>query len=258
MGVKGLAVRTISLTEGIAVGSEARLVSEGAAQPRLSGGDGELCGVRFRALDGKAIGRGAAQRGPDLGGRQVLQRVNIRALHLQRALQRRQLVPPPRDKRLGGLELHRQSVPVGAALSGGTDGFGGSCQRGSIHVVTLPHAKRSIRVRSQHNSCLAASTRRLPSEVGGKRDAQGARRRKGSPMKRIIVTGFVTALAVVGLAGTANAAPADAACFGQIHKAVNAGAVGLDNVGQLVQSMENKGQGKNALARELAASGFCD
>ncbi|MDN4473221.1 hypothetical protein [Demequina zhanjiangensis] len=77
-------------------------------------------------------------------------------------------------------------------------------------------------------------------------------------MKRIIVTGFVTALAVVGLAGTANAAPADAACFGQIHKAVNAGAVGLDNVGQLVQSMENKGQGKNALARELAASGFCD
>ena len=76
-------------------------------------------------------------------------------------------------------------------------------------------------------------------------------------MKRLIATGFITAIAVVGLAGTANAAPADAACFGQIHKAVNAGAVGLDNVGQLVQSFENKGQGKNSLARELAASGFC-
>lgn len=83
-------------------------------------------------------------------------------------------------------------------------------------------------------------------------------------MKRIIATGFVTALAVVGIAGSAsaapdNAGPAEAACFGQIHKAVNAGAVGLDNVGQLVQSFEDtKGQGKNALARELAAGGFCE
>ncbi|MDN4486579.1 hypothetical protein QQX10_00190 [Demequina sp. SYSU T00039] len=77
-------------------------------------------------------------------------------------------------------------------------------------------------------------------------------------MKRIIATGFITALALVGFAGTANAAPADAACFGQIHKAVNAGAVGLDNVGQLVQASDGKGQGKNALARELAAGGFCD
>ena len=76
-------------------------------------------------------------------------------------------------------------------------------------------------------------------------------------MKRLIAIGFITAIATVGLTGTANAATADAACFGQIHKAVNSGAVGLDNVGQLVQSFENKGQGKNALARELAASGFC-
>ncbi|WP_062295889.1 MULTISPECIES: hypothetical protein [Demequina] len=69
-------------------------------------------------------------------------------------------------------------------------------------------------------------------------------------MKRIIATGFITALAVVGFAGTANAAPADAACFGQIHKAVD--------VGPLVQSFDDKGQGKNALARALAADGFCD
>ncbi|WP_084130241.1 hypothetical protein [Demequina sp. NBRC 110055] len=77
-------------------------------------------------------------------------------------------------------------------------------------------------------------------------------------MKRIIATGFITAIAMVGFAGTASAAPADVACFGQIHRAVNAGAVGLDNVGQLVQSFDNKGQGKNALARELAAGGFCE
>ncbi len=69
-------------------------------------------------------------------------------------------------------------------------------------------------------------------------------------MKRIIATGFITAFAMVGLAGTANAAPADAACFGQIHKAVD--------VGPLVQSFDDKGQGKNSLARELAAGGFCD
>lgn len=72
-------------------------------------------------------------------------------------------------------------------------------------------------------------------------------------MKRIIATGFITAIAMVGLAGTANAAPADAAGFGQIHKAVNSGAVaGIDNVGQLVQMFENKGQGKNELARSLS------
>ncbi|WP_296667519.1 hypothetical protein [Demequina sp.] len=77
-------------------------------------------------------------------------------------------------------------------------------------------------------------------------------------MKRIIATGFIAAIAMVGFTGTANAAPADAACFGQIHKAVNAGALGIDNVGQLVQSYENKGQGKNATARAFAAGGFCD
>ncbi len=83
-------------------------------------------------------------------------------------------------------------------------------------------------------------------------------------MKRIIATGFVTALAVVGIAGTAsaapgNAGPAEAACFGQIHKDVNARELGVDNVGQLVQSFtDTKGQGKNGLARDIAASGYCD
>ncbi len=71
-------------------------------------------------------------------------------------------------------------------------------------------------------------------------------------MKRIIATGFITAIAMVGLTGTANAAPADAAGFGQVHKAVNAGGFGVDNVGQLVQTFENKGQGKNELARSLS------
>ncbi len=72
-------------------------------------------------------------------------------------------------------------------------------------------------------------------------------------MKRIIATGFVTALAMVGFAGTANAAPAEAACFGQIHKAVNSGALAADgiyNVGDLVKAAG--GQGKNA-----AATGLC-
>ena len=72
-------------------------------------------------------------------------------------------------------------------------------------------------------------------------------------MKRIIATGFVTAIAMVGLTGTANAAPADAACFGQVHKAVNSGFLsGSDiyNVGDLVKAAG--GQGKN-----MAAKGLC-
>ncbi len=71
-------------------------------------------------------------------------------------------------------------------------------------------------------------------------------------MKRIIATGFITAIAMVGLAGTANAAPADAACFGQIHKLVNSGGLdGFNNVGDLVKAAG--GQGKNA-----AAAGLCE
>ncbi len=78
-------------------------------------------------------------------------------------------------------------------------------------------------------------------------------------MKRIIATGFITALAMVGFAGTANAAPADAACFGQIHKAVNSGVLAeseIYGVGDLVKAAG--GQGKNSAARDLAADGFCE
>ncbi|MFW2513355.1 hypothetical protein ACNI3K_06210 [Demequina sp. SO4-13] len=74
-------------------------------------------------------------------------------------------------------------------------------------------------------------------------------------MKRIIATGFITAIAMVGLTGTANAAPADAACFGQVHKAVNSGALaadGISNVGDLVKALG--GQGKNSAAKALFCS----
>lgn len=70
-------------------------------------------------------------------------------------------------------------------------------------------------------------------------------------MKRMLVAGSITALALLGSAGAAAAAPSDAACFGQVHKTVNAGGVaGFDNVGQLVQELGG-GQVKNALAGSL-------
>ena len=66
-------------------------------------------------------------------------------------------------------------------------------------------------------------------------------------MKRILATTSVAALAVIGFAGTASAAPASAACFGQVHKSVNAGEVpGFKNVGELVKVVG--GQGKKELA----------
>lgn len=69
-------------------------------------------------------------------------------------------------------------------------------------------------------------------------------------MKRILIAGSIAALALVGATGTANAAPSGAACFGQVHKTVNAGGVeGFDNVGQLVQAVG--GQGKNTIAKSL-------
>jgi hypothetical protein len=71
-------------------------------------------------------------------------------------------------------------------------------------------------------------------------------------MKRTLAAGAIAALALVGSAGTAQAAPNDAACFGQIHKTVNSGGLeGFDNVGQLVKAAG--GQGKNA-----AATALCD
>jgi hypothetical protein len=69
-------------------------------------------------------------------------------------------------------------------------------------------------------------------------------------MKRILATGAIVAFAVFGLAGTANAAPADAACFGQVHKTINTeGALGFTNVGDVVNAVG--GQTKNAIARGL-------
>ena len=76
-------------------------------------------------------------------------------------------------------------------------------------------------------------------------------------MKRILATTSIAALAMVGFAGSASAAPADAACFGQIHKTINTqGALGFNGVGEVVKAIG--GQGKNDVARGLAADGFCD
>ena len=70
-------------------------------------------------------------------------------------------------------------------------------------------------------------------------------------MKRILAAGSIAALAMVGFASTASAAPAEAACFGQVHKTVNSGDVpGFDNVGELVQALGG-GQAKNATATSL-------
>ena len=67
-------------------------------------------------------------------------------------------------------------------------------------------------------------------------------------MKRIFAAGSIAALGALGLAAPANAAPAEAACFGQVHKTVNAGGLpGFANVGELVKAVG--GQGKNAAAR---------
>jgi hypothetical protein len=69
-------------------------------------------------------------------------------------------------------------------------------------------------------------------------------------MKRILVAGSIATIAVLGLGAPAGAAPAEAACFGQVHKTVNSGGLpGFDNVGELVQAFG--GQGKNAAAKGL-------
>ncbi|MDY0908540.1 hypothetical protein [Microbacterium sp. CFBP9034] len=71
-------------------------------------------------------------------------------------------------------------------------------------------------------------------------------------MKRILATGAIVALAVFGVAGTAQAAPSDAQCFGQVHKTINTeGALGFTNVGDVVKAVG--GQMKNDIAK-----GQCD
>jgi len=62
-------------------------------------------------------------------------------------------------------------------------------------------------------------------------------------MKSILVAGSVAAFAALGLAAPASAAPSEAACFGQVHKNINADG----NVGDLVKVVG--GQGKKAAAR---------
>ena len=69
-------------------------------------------------------------------------------------------------------------------------------------------------------------------------------------MKRILATGFIVALATFGVAGTAHATPADAGCFGQVHKTINTeGALGFTNVGDVVTAVG--GQGKKEIAMGL-------
>ena len=57
-------------------------------------------------------------------------------------------------------------------------------------------------------------------------------------MTRMLAAGSIAALAALGLATPASADTPDAACFGQVHKTVNSGALGIDNVGVRVASAE--------------------
>lgn len=69
-------------------------------------------------------------------------------------------------------------------------------------------------------------------------------------MKRILAVSSIAAVAALGMAAPASADPAEAACFGQVHKTVNSGGLeGFANVGELVKAAG--GQGKNAAARGL-------
>ncbi len=72
-------------------------------------------------------------------------------------------------------------------------------------------------------------------------------------MKRTLAIASIAALSVFGFAGTANAAPADKACFGQVHKTINTvGALGFTNVGDVVKAIG--GQGKNATANMVCGN----
>ena len=81
-------------------------------------------------------------------------------------------------------------------------------------------------------------------------------------MKKTFGIIAASAFAIAAISAPVAAAPSDrgveASCFGQIHKAVNQGAIanafGPTNVGELVQSelaasFGMKGQGKNEIAR---------
>jgi hypothetical protein len=73
-------------------------------------------------------------------------------------------------------------------------------------------------------------------------------------MNRFLAAGSIAVVATLGLAAPASAAPAKAACFGQVHKTVNSGGLpGFNNVGDLVRAVG--GRGKNAAARGLGRAG---
>ena len=76
-------------------------------------------------------------------------------------------------------------------------------------------------------------------------------------MKKIIGIAAASAFAIAAIGAPVAAAPNDNACFGQVHKAVNTmGALpGIDNVGQFVSSLPNKGQDKKAAVKSPSA--FC-
>ena len=77
-------------------------------------------------------------------------------------------------------------------------------------------------------------------------------------MKRALISAAVAATATLTFSGTAGAFEAGTPqCFGQVHKAVNSGALsgsGIDNVGDLVQASEGKGKGKNLTAQSLCVT----
>ena len=75
-------------------------------------------------------------------------------------------------------------------------------------------------------------------------------------MKRILAIGAIAALSIFGFAGSASAAPADAACFGQVHKTINTvGALGFTNVGDVVQAVG--AQTKNDRSEERRVGKEC-
>ena len=62
-------------------------------------------------------------------------------------------------------------------------------------------------------------------------------------MKRILAAGSFAAIGVLGLAAPANAAPSEAACFGQVRQTVNGGGLaGLDKVRRARQGPRGPGE----------------
>jgi hypothetical protein len=81
---------------------------------------------------------------------------------------------------------------------------------------------------------------------------KGRHTRRNRSMKKTLGIIAASAFAIAAFSAPVAAAPADAACFGQVHKTINTvGALGFTNVGDVVQAIG--GQGKNAVARGICA-----